>query len=161
MSATRRIGAGDLAPDFALPGTDGTPAGHRTYTLAELRGRRVVLVFYPADNSPVCTVQLTAYSASMREFDLLGAQVIGLSPQSVATHDEFAAANGGFSFPLLADVGKAVGHAYGVLGPLGFYRRSIFVIDPDGVVRYAHRSVTSLAFQPVEVIADVLRDLPN
>lgn len=159
MSAAQRVGPGDTAPDFAVAGTDGTPAGYRLYTLQELRGRPVVLAFYPADNSPVCTVQLASYSSNVRDLDIAGARMLGLSPQSIESHDAFAAANGGFSFPLLADRDKAVGAAYGILGPLGFYRRSIFVIDADGIVRYAHRSVTSLSFQPVDVIAEQLRKL--
>jgi peroxiredoxin Q/BCP len=161
MSGARRIGPGDVAPDFAVAGTDGTPDGRRTYTLSEFRGRPVVLAFYPADNSPVCKVQLSAYSSSVRDLELVGAQVLGLSPQSVESHDQFAAASGGFAFPLLADRDKAIGEAYGVLGPLGFYRRSLFVVDQHGVVRFAHRSVTSLTYQPVDAIADVLRALPD
>ncbi len=159
MTGTRRVGVGDIAPAFSVEGTDGTAGGHRTYALAELRGRPVVLAFYPADNSPVCTVQLAAYSTSMRDFDIAGASVFGLSPQSIASHDSFATAHGGFAFPLLADRDKTVGASYGILGPLGFYRRSIFVIDADGVIRYAHRSVTSLTYQPMGVIAEEIRKL--
>jgi peroxiredoxin Q/BCP len=147
-----KVSIGDVAPDFTLPGTDGTPASHRDHTLSQYRGTPVVLVFYPADNSPVCTVQLTEYSSDISRLDQVGAQVLALSPQSLEVHDGFSAANGGFAFPMLADVDKAVGAAYGVLGPLGFYRRSIFVIDREGIVRSAHRSVTSLSFTPTDVI---------
>jgi thioredoxin-dependent peroxiredoxin len=159
MSGTRRLSAGDRAPAFTLSGTDGTSDGHRRYSLEEYRGRPVVLAFYPADNSPVCTVQLSAYSSRVSDLDVAGAQVLALSPQSVATHDSFASAHGGFAFPLLADTDKAVGASYGILGPLGFYRRSIFVVDAGGMVRYAHRSVTSLSFQPTDVIIEELRKL--
>ena len=155
----QRLSAGDPAPDFSIEGTDGTPEGHRSYSLAEYRGQPVVLAFYPADNSPVCTVQLAAYSNSVRDLDIAGAQVLGVSPQSVESHDAFAAANGGYAFPLLADRDKAVGASYSILGPLGFYRRSVFVIDAAGIVRYTHRSVTSLMYQPTEVIAAELRKL--
>lgn len=157
MNGGGRIRSGDPAPDFTLPGTDGTPAGHRDYTLDTYRGTPVVLVFYPADNSPVCTVQLTRYTNDIAEFGRVGAQVLALSPQSVDQHDEFARAHGGFAFPMLADADKTVGESYGVLGPLGFYRRSIFVIDPAGVIRFAHRSVTSLTFQPTATIVDAVR----
>jgi peroxiredoxin Q/BCP len=152
-------GVGDLAPDFTLPGTDFTPEGHRDYTLSQYRGRPVVLAFYPADKSPVCTVQLTQYSAEIAQLDGVGAQVLALSPQAVAVHDEFSEQQGGFRFPLLADIDKSVGAAYGVVGPLGFYRRSIFIIDAAGVIRYAHRSVTSLSFTPTEELADRVRSL--
>jgi peroxiredoxin Q/BCP len=85
--------------------------------------------------------------------------VLALSPQPVDVHDGFSEAQGGFKFPLLADTDKVVGGLYGVLGPLGFYRRSIFVIDGDGVIRYAHRSLTSLSFQPTEQIVEKVRTL--
>jgi thioredoxin-dependent peroxiredoxin len=152
-------GVGDLAPDFTLPGTDFTAAGHRDYTLSDYRGRPVVLVFYPADKSPVCTVQLTQYSADISKLDGVGAQVLALSPQSVDVHDQFSDAQGGFTFPLLADIDKEVGRSYGVLGPLGFYRRSIFILDAAGVITYAHRSVTSLTFTPTEQIVEHVRAL--
>ena len=147
---------GDQAPPFSLPGTDGTDAGHRTYTLEEFRGQPVVLVFYPGDNTPVCTRQLNAYTSDIEEFDGVRAQVLALSPQSVESHDGFSCKQGGFGFPLLADEDKAVGDAYGVLGPLGFYRRSAFVIGGDGIVRYAHRAVAGLTYRPTaELIAAV------
>jgi thioredoxin-dependent peroxiredoxin len=154
------IGVGDQAPEFTLAGTDGTPVGHRRYSLADHLGHPVVLVFYPADHSPVCTTQLTTYSHDIGQFADLGADVLALSPQSVADHDAFAAANGGFAFPLLADVDKAVGQAFGILGPLGFYRRSIFVLDPRGIVTYAHRATAGLTFRPTDEIVAALSALP-
>lgn len=150
------ISLGGNAPDFALAGTDGTDHGHRTYTLSEYRGRPVVLVFYPADNSPVCTVQLNTYSHDIKRFAETGAQVLAISPQSVDEHDDWAAKQGGFAFPLLADASKAVGELYGILGPVGFYRRSVFVIDGDGVVRYAHRSTAGLTFRPVSELIEAV-----
>ena len=119
----------------------------------------MVLVFYPADNSPVCTVQLTRYSADITQLDGVGAQVLAISPQSVEVHDGFADKQGGFKFPLLSDVDKAVGEQYGILGPLGFYRRSIFVLDAAGVIRYGYRSITSLTFQPTDALVDHVREL--
>lgn len=158
-SSTPKVGVGDTAPDFTLPGTDGTPEGHRDYALRDFRGRPVVLVFYPADNSPVCTVQLTRYSTDIADLDDVGAQVLAISPQSVEVHDGFSAKQGGFRFPLLTDADAEVGRQYGILGPLGFYRRSIFVLDAAGVIRYAHRSVTSLAFQPTDYLVKQVREL--
>ena len=147
---------GTLAPDFTLPGTDGTDAGHRDYALSEFRGRPVVLVFYPGDNTPVCTRQLNSYTADIAEFEGLDAQVLAISPQSVASHDAFSTDQGGFAFPLLADTEKQVGKRYGILGPVGFYRRSVFVLDAEGVVRHAHRAVAGLSFRPTsELVAAV------
>jgi peroxiredoxin Q/BCP len=148
---------GDPAPGFTLPGTDGTPEGHRDYSLQDYRDRAVVLVFYPADNSPVCTVQLNTYSDDISRFADSGAQVLAISPQSVDEHDQWAASQGGFAFPLLADIDKSVGEAYGILGPVGFYRRSVFVVDPAGVIRYAHRSTAGLTFRPVAEIVDAVQ----
>ena len=95
-------------------------------------GRSVVLVFYPGDSTPVCTRQLNSYTEDIDSFTEAGAQVLAISPQSVASHDDFSCKQGGFAFPLLADTDKAVGEAYGILGPLGFYRRSAFVVDAEG-----------------------------
>jgi peroxiredoxin Q/BCP len=148
---------GDPAPDFTLAGTDGTPEGHRDYTLSSYRGEVVVLAFYPGDNTPVCTRQLNTYSAEIAEFDDVDARLLAISPQSVESHDGFAANQGGFAFPLLADTDKAVGRAYGVLGPVGFYRRSIFVVDKVGIVRHAHRAVAGLTFRPTAELVDAVR----
>lgn len=138
---------GSPAPPFTLAGTDGSEEGRRDYSLADYRGEVVVLVFYPGDNTPVCTRQLNAYTNDADSFSGVGAQVLAISPQSVTSHEQFAAAQGGFAFPLLADTDKSTGDAYGILGPLGFYRRSAFVIDGAGIVRYAHRAVAGLTFR--------------
>jgi peroxiredoxin Q/BCP len=153
------VGVGTAAPDFTLDGTDGTAAGHRSYSLSEFGGQPVVLVFYPADNSPVCSVQLNTYSSDISRFAEVGAQVLAISPQSVGEHDAWAEQEGGFAFPLLADEDRKVGETYGVLGPVGFYRRSVFVIDPEGVVRYAHRSTAGLTFRPVHELVDAVASL--
>lgn len=152
---------GEVAPDFELPGTDGTEAGTRTWSLAEHRGRPVVLVFYPGDNTPVCTRQLNTYTSDIDEFEALDAQVLAISPQDVQSHERFAESQGGFAFPLLADTDKSVGAAYGVVGPVGFYRRSVFVIDAEGVVRYAHRAVAGLSFRSTSEIVEALRALSS
>ena len=146
-----KLVVGDVAPDFALPGTGG-----REYSLSEFRGRPVVLVFYPGDNSPVCTLQLTSYSADMSQFEDLGALVVGISPQDVCSHEGFASKEG-ITFPLLADVDKTVGELYGVLGPMGFYRRSVFVVDAKGVIRYAHRATAGLTFKRSDELVAAVR----
>ena len=129
------LGVGDVAPDFSLPGT-----GDRTVSLSEFRGQPVVLVFYPGDDTPVCTKQLNSYNDGIEQFAELNAQVVGISAQDVSSHDAFSTKHG-FEFPLLADTDKAVAGLYGTLGPIGFPRRSVFIIDGDGVVRYAHRAI--------------------
>ena len=147
------VAIGEPAPDFDLPGTSG-----RTYALRELSGRPVVLVFYPGDDTPVCTRQLNSYNDGLDQFQALDAQVIAISSQSVTSHDRFSDKHG-FKFPLLADTDKKVAGQYGTLGPLGFPRRSVFVIDRQGIVRYAHRAIAGLTFRPVSELVDVLRSL--
>ncbi|MGI8662335.1 MAG: peroxiredoxin [Acidimicrobiales bacterium] len=148
---------GEPAPGFALPGTDNTPDGRRTYSLEDYRGQPVVLVFYPGDATPVCTRQLNAYTNDIDAFAEVGAQLLAVSPQGVQSHEDFSCKQGGFAFPLLADEDKGVGRAYGILGPLGLYRRSAFVIDADGVVRYAHRAMAGLTFRPTNELVEAVR----
>ena len=149
---------GEPAPDFTLPGTDGTDTGRRDYTLSELRGQPVVLVFYPGDNTPVCTRQLNSYTEEIDAFEGVGAQVLAISPQDVASHEGFSEKQGGFAFPLLADTDKAVGDAYGIIGPIGFYRRSVFVVDAEGKVAYVHRAVAGLTFRPTDELVRAIQE---
>ena len=144
------MGVGETAPDFSLVGTDGTDEGRRTYSRSEFAGQPVVLVFYPGDNTPVCTRQLNAYTDDIDAFQQVGAQVLAISPQDVESHDRFSEKQGGFAFPLLADPDKTVGEAYDILGPIGFYRRSAFVISPEGTIVYAHRAIAGLTFRPTD-----------
>jgi thioredoxin-dependent peroxiredoxin len=150
-AGTTGLRPGDVAPDFCLDGTGG-----HTYCLHDHRGEPVLLVFYPADHSPVCTQQLRSYSEDLNEFEKLGAAVLCLSPQDVASHEAFAAAQA-LRLPLLSDEDKAVGRAYGILGPLGFYRRSIFVVDRDGVIRFTRRSLSNLTYLPTKDLVDAVR----
>src|SRR4051794_26049747 len=110
------IRRGDVAPDFTLPGI--SPEGRGEFGLSARRGRPVVLVFYPGDNTPVCTEQLTTYTEEIHRFADVGAEVLAISPQSVDSHAEFSCSNGGFAFPLLADETREVGETYGIIGPL-------------------------------------------
>ena len=145
------VGIGDTAPDFALPGTGGT-----TYALSAYRGQPVVIVFYPGDNTAVCTKQLNSYNDELDAFNDVGAQVLAISAQDMLSHEAFAGRHG-FRFPLLADTDKAVANAYGTVGPLGFPRRSVFVVNADGVITYAHRAVAGLTFRPVEELVAAVR----
>jgi thioredoxin-dependent peroxiredoxin len=138
------LSVGDVAPEFTLQGTGG-----KSYSLSAFRGQPVVLVFYPGDDTPVCTKQLNSYNNELAAFESVGAQVLAISAQDVTSHEQFAAKHG-FKFPLLADTDKAVATLFGTVGPLGFPRRSVFVIDGQGVVRYAHRAIAGLTFRPVE-----------
>ena len=146
-----KLTVGEVAPDFTLQGT-----GDTSYSLSDYKGQPVVLVFYPGDNTPVCTRQLQSYTENWDQFKDIGAVVLALSPQNVESHEGFSCKHG-FPFPLLADVDKEVGQAFGILGPLGFYRRSVFVIDGEGVIRYAHRSATGLSYRSTQELVDAVQ----
>ncbi|MDX2379877.1 MAG: peroxiredoxin [Acidimicrobiia bacterium] len=144
------IRVGDQAPDFTLPGT-----GETDYSLADYRGRPVVLVFYPGDDTPVCTKQLNSYNDGLHQFVDVDAQILAISAQDVSSHETFSDKHD-FAFPLLADVNKSVAGSYGTLGPIGFPRRSVFIVDADGIIRYAHRAIAGLTYRPVsELIAEL------
>jgi thioredoxin-dependent peroxiredoxin len=145
------VGVGDPAPDFELPGTGG-----ETYRLSDLRGRWVVLAFYPGDFTPVCTRQFCSYRDAADRLDELDAVVLGISPQSVGSHERFRAEYG-LTVPLLSDSERIAVHAYGVVRA-GLVRRSIFIIDPQGTVRYRHAATLGLRYQDVEHLAAALDD---
>jgi peroxiredoxin Q/BCP len=147
------VGVGERAPDFTLPATGGTQV-----SLSDFSGRPVVLVFYPGDDTPVCTKQLNSYNDDLAQFEALDAQVLGISAQSMESHDKFSGKHG-FRFPLLSDPDKKVAGSYGTLGPLGFPRRSVFIVDGDGIVRYAHRAIAGLTYRPVSELVAVLNGL--
>jgi len=149
----RSVRVGDQAPDFDLPGT-----GDRHWTLSEFRGRAVVLVFYPGDDTPVCTRQLNSYNDDLSQFEHLDAQVLGISAQDVQSHERFAERHG-LRIPLLADVDKEVAQAYGTLGPLGFPRRSVVIVDQKGIIRFVHRAMAGITFRPVTELVGVLEAL--
>ena len=151
---------GATAPDFTLPGVDGRTREFGEFTLSDYRGRAVVLVFYPGDSSPMCARQLSEYTAGISAFESLDAQVLAVSHQSPESHLRFSDQQGGFAFPQLSDEDKAVAREYGVLGMLDLYRRCTFVLDGDGVVRYAHRYIgPGLGYRPVEELVDVVASL--
>jgi peroxiredoxin Q/BCP len=154
-----RVEVGDLAPDFELPGTGG-----RLYRLSDYRGGNVVLAFYPGDGTRVCTAQFCSYRDEGERIDRLDAVVLGISPQSVASHERWTQEKR-LNVPLLADEEMAVARAYGVSGwatplakiaglpttPGGWYvKRSIFVVDGKGVVRYRDVSTTGATYKSVD-----------
>lgn len=121
---------GDKAPGFELEST------HGPISLASQLGRgAVLLVFYPADDSPVCTRQLCDYRDHLQEFAELGVQVLAINPESLDSHRSFASQHE-LPFPLLSDPTREVCRAYGAVGLLGMTRRSLFLIARDGRVAY-------------------------
>lgn len=138
-----KVDVGDTAPDFELPGT-----GDKTYKLSDYRGRKLVLAFYPGDFTAVCTKQFCSYRDQGEKLDQIGADVLGISPQSVESHERFTQEKS-LNVPLLADEDKSVAKAYGVLaGPM--VRRAIFVIDEQGIVRHRKVTLVGLSFESVD-----------
>lgn len=145
---------GNAAPDFTLPSVRVTAgiAKRSEAALSAQRGHPVVLAFYPGDDTPVCTRQMCAYTSELTQFTDLDAVVWGISPQDLRSHEEFARRNA-LGFPLLADVGKQVIEAYGV-GMIGIgVRRSVFVVDADGVVRWRYVGTIGLRYPEASTIA--------
>jgi thioredoxin-dependent peroxiredoxin len=149
----KKVDVGEAAPDFELPGTDS-----RTYRLSDMRGRWVVLAFYPGDFTPVCTRQFCSYRDGDDRLDELGVEVLGISPQSVDSHERFREKHG-LTVPLLADEDCEVLRRYGVLAPGGMVRRSIFIVDPEGVVRFRHMALLGLHYKDVTNLSEALTAL--
>jgi peroxiredoxin len=134
---TTMLAPGTRAPDFTL---DAAP--DKTQALDELRGRPVILAFYPADFSPVCGDQMALYNQVLPEFKRFDAQLVGISVDGKWCHAAFAAARN-LHFPLLADFEPkgAVAKAYGVYrAEDGTTERALFVIDPDGIIAWSYCS---------------------
>jgi peroxiredoxin len=131
------IEAGARAPDFTLPDQDGKPV-----SLADFRGRPLLLVFYPADFSPVCTDQLSIYQDALAEFESRGVQLLGISVDGAFCHKAFQK-HLNLTIPLLADFHPKgeVARAYGLWSEKhGVSGRALVLIDTDGVVEWSHRS---------------------
>ncbi len=146
---------GTAAPDFTLPYVSvGAGIARRgEATMSAQRGHPVVLAFYPGDDTPVCTRQMCAYTSELAQFTALDAVVWGISPQNVRSHEEFARRHA-LGFPLLADVDKTVIATYGV-GMLGSgVRRSVFVVDAEGIIRWRFIGLLGLRYPDVATIAE-------
>jgi thioredoxin-dependent peroxiredoxin len=149
------IETGSQAPDFTLETDAGEPV-----TLSALRGRKVILYFYPKDNTPGCTIQACDFRDAMPRFEGVDAVVLGVSADSVASHAKFRRLFD-LTFPLLADVEHEVAEAYGVWGRRKTFgvsyegiERSTFLIDEEGVVAGVWRKVKPKGH--MEMLAELL-----
>jgi peroxiredoxin Q/BCP len=140
MSST--LNKGDSAPDFTIASTSG-----EMVTLATLRGKRVVLYFYPKDLTPGCTTEAHEFSALVKKFGTTETLVFGISPDSIESHQKFITKEG-ITFPLLADEGHKVAQKYGVWVEKSMYgkkymgvERATFVIDQAGKLEQVYRKV--------------------
>jgi peroxiredoxin Q/BCP len=143
---------GDTAPDFELEGTGGT------FRLSDHRGERVILLFYPGDNTMVCTRQFCSYAERAEEVDGLGAVVVGISAQDLDSHEQFVAKNG-LNVPLLADTKNEVARAYGAFARVVGTRRAVVIVDEEGVVRHRHDHTIGLDYQSVDDLRKALAEL--
>jgi len=139
---TTQLDVGAKAPTFALP-TD----GDGNVSLKDLKGKKVVLYFYPKDDTPGCTKEAISFSQHKAEFDRAGAVIIGASPDSPAKHDKFKAKHD-LTVTLAADENKELCEAYGVWVEKSMYgrtymgvERSTFLIDPEGRIAAIWRKV--------------------
>jgi peroxiredoxin Q/BCP len=148
------LAVGQAAPDFTLPSEDG-----ESVTLSHLIGQRAVVVFfYPKDNTPGCTIEACTFRDQYDRFVEVGAEVVGISSDSVASHDSFRKKHG-LPMKLLSDEGGKVRALYGVKAALGLFPgRATFVIDRSG--RVAHVFVSQLQFaKHVDEALEIVRRL--
>jgi peroxiredoxin Q/BCP len=151
MNDPLRTGA--PAPDFELPGDDGHPI-----RLSKLKGRKIVLYFYPRDDTSGCTREAIDFNSLRREFASIGADIIGISADSVASHQKFKKKHG-LDFPLLADERRSALEAYGVWVEKSMYgrkymgiERTTVLIGADGLIRQVWPKV-KVAGHAAEVLA--------
>lgn len=151
MSQSDHASLGTEAPDFTLPDGEG-----KSWTLSEQRGKVVVLLFYPGDETPICTRQMCSVRDRWDDYMATGAEVVGISTDSVASHQKFAT-NHELPLRLLSDADQSVANSYGARSLIpGKVARSVFVIDANGIIR--HRKVQPLGlFRPKddEVLAAI------
>ena len=150
-----KLSVGDPAPDFTLEGTDGP------FTLSEHRGERVVLLFYPGDETLVCTKQMCSYRDRSGEVEQLGATLVGISTKDAASKEAFKA-NHGLTVPLLADADGAVAKSYDLVQkPLGITKRATIIVDEEGRVAHRHANLLGMTYDSVDDIAKALATLPS
>jgi thioredoxin-dependent peroxiredoxin len=140
---------GDSAPDFELEGTDGP------FRLSDQRGKRVLLLFYPGDNTPVCTRQFCSYRDQAEDVSGLGAVIVGISAQDLDSHALFVAQHG-LNIPLLADEDGSVAKSYGAWRPVAGTRRAVFAVDEEGTIRHRTMHTLGLDYQDVDELGQAL-----
>ena len=132
------------APAFSLPDSEG-----KMVSLADFTGKKVLIIFYPGDDTPVCTAQLCDYRNNVLEFTKRGIVVLGISPDSQTSHKSFAERNQ-LPFTLLSDTEKSTAKAYDALGFLGMSQRAYVLVDEAGVVLLAYSDFLPIIYQPMK-----------
>ncbi len=152
-----QLKVGSKAPDFKLTSHKDAPV-----SLSDYAGKRsVILVFYPLDFSPVCSVQIPDYQSRYGEFKKHNVEIIGISRDSLYAHKAWSKELGGVDFPLLADVTNEVAKKYGVYMPdKGINGRAIFVIDKNGVIQKIHEEAELKDRRTAEELLEMVAGLP-
>ncbi len=146
------IQTGDQAPDFDLPDQAGA-----LFRLSDHRGKRLLLVFYPGDDTPVCTAQLCDYRDGLEAFADLEVDVIGISPDDPASHRAFRQKHD-LPFTLLSDKNLEVAQRYGCKALIGM-KRGVFLLDENQRVRYRHVESVAVFRRRREELIDAIRRL--
>ncbi len=148
LTARTHLKIGDTAPEFSLVGSDG-----QTHRLSELRGRTVILAWYPRAFTPGCTSECKSLAASGKQLDELNVAYFAASTDTAEKNSDFAKSIGA-NYPILSDPSGEAATAYGVKTPFGFANRTTFVIDGAGIIRHIENSVDTAdhAGQMVNVV---------
>lgn len=139
---------GSKAPDFA----DVIATGGRTISLGQFKGKYLIMVFYPKDQTPGCTRQLCALRDDAGMFAGLDTEIIGVNPDSLDSHERFAQKQN-YPFPILVDESACIARDYGALKPEGGIQRTVYIIDPEGNVLFAEQGMPE-----DETLAAVIRN---
>ena len=143
----------DIAPEFSASDDQGNQ-----FSLSDYRGERVLLVFYPGDDTPVCTRQLCDYRDGIESFAGLGVTVVGISPDDAASHQAFKQKHR-LPFVLLSDPDLDVAERYGVKSWVGGMKRAVFLVDERGRVQYSHVESVAVFRRKREELLDVIQSL--
>jgi peroxiredoxin Q/BCP len=146
------ISLNDRAPDFELEDDNGG-----VFRLSDLAGQRVLLVFYPGDNTPVCTAQLCDYRDGIEAFANLGVTIVGISSDDTDSHRKFRDRHR-LPFILLSDTDYTVAKQYGCKGALGI-KRAVFLLDEQGIVRHQHIETLSLFRRKADELLEIIGTL--
>jgi len=148
------LNVGDAAPDFTLEGTEGP------FTLSEHRGERVVILFYPGDDTAVCTKQFCAYRDAGEEMNELGATFVGISTQDMTSKEAFKSKYG-LTTQLLADSEAEVSKTYGVFAKrFDMAKRTVLIVDEEGKIAHKHGNFLSMSFDDVSELKEALAKMP-
>jgi peroxiredoxin len=152
LQEANMIKVDEKAPDFTLQSDNGD-----SFRLSEHAGEKILLVFYPGDNTPVCTAQLCEYRDGIEEFSGLGVTVVGISSDDLESHREFRRKHD-LPFILLSDTDLSVAKLYDSKGVMGM-KRSVFLVDEQGVIRYAHIETLALFRRRSEELIEAISAL--